>query len=84
LRDFACRFDPGVGVTAPCTIVDATREPKLINPGATVHFCQFVAGNARFASGEMTLSAKLRDNRGNTGPTAQIVVRVATPTPGPP
>jgi hypothetical protein len=83
LNDFACRFDPSVSAAAPCTIVDATREPRLINSGADVQFCDFIAATAIFPPGETVLTARLRDVSGNVGPTAQIVVRVATPTPTP-
>jgi hypothetical protein len=83
LNDFACRFDPFVGVSAPCTLVDATRDPKVVTPGAAVQFCDFVAANAAFPAGESVLTVKLRDVEKNTGPTAQIVVRVATPPPSP-
>lgn len=80
LNDFACRFDPGVNVNAPCTLTDSTRDPKLITPGASIQFCDFVASNATFPPGEAVLTARLRDMGGNLGPTAQIVVRVPTPT----
>jgi hypothetical protein len=83
LNDFACRFDPFVSVSAPCTLLDATRDPKLVNANATVQFCAFLPANAPFPPGDLVLTAKLRDNQGNTGPTAQVVVRIATPTPGP-
>jgi len=81
LNDFACRFDPFVAANSPCTIKDPSREPKLIVPTATVQFCDFVASTAIFPPGDSILTVKLRDTVGNLGPTAQIVVRVATPTP---
>jgi hypothetical protein len=84
INDFACRFDPFVGLAAPCTILDASRDPKVVNPSASVQFCNFVAANAPLKPGEAILTVKLRDSQKNTGPTAQIVVRVATPTPTPP
>jgi hypothetical protein len=84
LNDFACRFDPSVNAANPCTILDVTREPHLIKAGSTVQFCDFVAGTSAFPPGDTVLSLALRDNVGNTGPTAQIVVRVVPPTPTPP
>jgi hypothetical protein len=82
LNDFACRFEafsPG----SPCTSVDASGEAKTVVAGVSVQFCDLVAVTAAFPPGESVLSVKLRDRAGNTGPTAQIVVRVATPTPTP-
>ena len=81
LNDFACRFDPQASAATPCTILDASRDPHLINQSATVQFCDFVGKTAVFPPGDSILSVTLRDLAGNTGPTAQIVVRVATPTP---
>jgi hypothetical protein len=83
LNDFACRFE-WFTASAPCTLVDASGVEKVVNPEATVQFCDLVAASAPFPQGESILTAKLRDTGGNTGPTAQIVVRVVTPTPVPP
>jgi hypothetical protein len=83
LNDFACRFEqfsPG----APCTFVDASGEARLVNGNATIQFCDFAATTALFPPGDSLLSVRLRDTLGNLGPTAQVVVRVATPTPRPP
>lgn len=80
LNDFACRFQQ-FSAAAPCTFIDASGDPKLITAGASVQFCDFVATTAVFPTGDSLVTARLRDVRGNTGPPAQIVVRVATPTP---
>ncbi|MCX8073285.1 MAG: hypothetical protein N3C12_12660 [Candidatus Binatia bacterium] len=80
LVDFACRFDPYITVNTPCTIVDASRDPKLLQPNSTWQFCSAVTATMVFPPGENLLSVALRDVAGNTGPTAQIVVVVATPT----
>jgi hypothetical protein len=81
LNDFACRFDPSVSNAAPCTILDEGREPRLVVASSTAQFCDFVAATAAFPPGENLLTVRLRDVLGNPGPTAQIVVRVPTPTP---
>lgn len=83
LNDFACRFDPSISVVNPCTILDPSREPRVVSPESTAQFCDFVASTATFPVGTNVLTVKLRDIAGNTGPTAQIVVQVATPTPTP-
>jgi len=80
LNDFACRFmqfTPG----SPCTYVDVSGDAKLITPNATIQFCDFIAATAAFPTGDTVVSAQLRDTDGNVGPTAQMVVRVATPPP---
>jgi hypothetical protein len=83
LVDFACRFDSMVSVANPCTMVDVSREPRPISPQSTAQFCNVVAATSAFPEGDTMLSLTLRDLAGNTGPTAQIIVRVATQTPTP-
>jgi len=80
LNDFACRFMQFTP-SAPCTYVDVSGEAKLITPNATIQFCDFIAATAAFPAGDTVVSAQLRDTDGNVGPTAQMVVRVATPSP---
>lgn len=82
LNDFACRFEPHSSANA-CTQLNATGESRTISPFATVQFCHVVAATELLPPGENLLSVRLRDVGGNLGPTAQIVVRVATPTPQP-
>lgn len=82
LVDFACRFE-AFDRTSPCTRSDASGDARLIDPSAEAQFCDIVAATAVFPPGESVLTARLRDALGNVGPTAQIVVRVATPTPAP-
>jgi len=82
LNDFACRFE-AFSRADPCTRVDATGGSRMIDSNADVQFCDIVARTATFPPGESLLSVRLRDQIGNLGPTAQIVVRVATPTPVP-
>jgi len=83
LNDFACRFDPFVSASSPCTIKDPGREPKTIMTDATAQFCDVVTTTAEFPTGESVVTVKLRDVIGNLGPTAEIVVRVATLAPTP-
>jgi hypothetical protein len=91
LNDFACRFGvfnvgAGTNATGPCTKVDATQDPQLVTRGAppgTVQFCDQVASVAAFPPGESVVTVTVRDESGNLGPSKQIVIRVATPTPTP-
>jgi hypothetical protein len=82
IRDFGCRvqsFSP----TSACTIVDPSRESRTIDPSTTMQFCDIVAATAVFPPGDNIVTGRLADLDGATGPTKQIVVRVATPTPTP-
>jgi hypothetical protein len=79
LNDFACRFQalsPGFA----CTYVDSSGGARTVNENATVQFCDTVANVAAFRPGDSIVTVQLRDTAGNIGPTAQIVVRVVTPT----
>lgn len=80
LVDFACRFE-AFDRGSPCTRSDSTGDSKLADSTSTVQFCNAVASAASFPPGESILTVRLRDREGNVGPTKQIVVRVATPTP---
>lgn len=82
LADFACRFERGVSASVPCTQRDASGDAKTISPLASAQFCSWIREDQKFPPGESVLTVRLRDTLGNPGPTAQIVVRVATPGPG--
>lgn len=82
IRDFGCRFQYFPS-TAACTISGPTRESRTVSPLATAQFCDIVAATAIFPPGDNVVSARLADSLGRTGPTKQIVIRVATPTPSP-
>jgi len=82
LNDFACRFEAFSRIN-PCTRSDATGESRTMDPSADLQFCNVVTRTAMFPPGDSLLTARLRDLAGNVGPTAQIVLRVATPTPTP-
>jgi hypothetical protein len=82
IRDLGCRFQ-FFAPTAGCTISGPSRESRPVNPEATAQFCDIVAATAVFPAGDNVVSARLADASGRTGPTKQIVIRVATPTPAP-
>jgi len=80
LLDFACRFQvfPRSG---PCTIIDASGQFGYIESAATIQFCSTVAAmTAAFPPGDAILSVRVRDVGGETGPEAQIVLRVRGPS----
>lgn len=80
IQDFGCRFQ-AFSPSAACTIVDPSRETRTIDPTASMQFCDIVAATAVFPPGDNVVTGRLADVDGATGPTKQIVVRVATPTP---
>lgn len=82
LNDFACRFQVFTGTSA-CTKTDESGIEKRIAPDSVVQFCGFLPPPAAFHPGDSVVTVQLRDTQGNLGPTAQIVVRVYTPTPTP-
>jgi hypothetical protein len=81
LMDFACRFE-SFDRSSPCTLVGPAQF-GFIDPAAESQFCDIVAATAVFPPGESIVTARLRDALGNVGPSKQIVIRVATPTPRP-
>lgn len=82
LNDLACRFET-FDRAAPCTRTDVTGEGRFVDPTTDRQYCNIVASTAEFPPGDTLVTARLRDTGGNVGPTAQIVVRVASPTPAP-
>ncbi|HXQ21708.1 MAG TPA: hypothetical protein VN812_08540 [Candidatus Acidoferrales bacterium] len=80
LTNFACRFQAFAGDTR-CTFVDDSGESSFVTPGSVIQFCDAVTTTAAFQPGDSVLTVQLRDTSGRVGPTAQIVIRVATPSP---
>ncbi len=86
LRAYAHRFTRYL-TTAPCTVINNdSSSPKLVYPTPSAvyeQYCSDGSSAVAFPLGTSVLSAQLQDGSGNLGPTAQVVVRVVTPTPGP-
>jgi hypothetical protein len=80
LLDFACRFT-AFTPAAPCTIMGGGKDPKLIDPNATAQFCNILSPTTAFPPGDSLVTVAVRDISKQLGPTAQIIVRVETPTP---
>jgi hypothetical protein len=81
LNSFACQFEyhaPG----SQCTWAGDPTSLRFVNSASTAQFCDVMSANAPFNPGDSIVTVRLRDTPGgNTGPTAQIVVRVNTPKP---
>jgi len=80
LQDFASRFDR---YGDPCTLDANGVHATVTQDVALVQFCDQLNQNfkATFPVGDTLLTVQVRDAARNIGPTAQIVVRVVTPTP---
>ncbi len=96
LNDLGCRFLDGTGIPGSrgpadaCTsFADGTFHfvcNNAANPGCsdgatTLQFCGLIALPFEFPVGDTTVTAQLRDISRNTGPPAQMVLRVVAPTP---
>jgi hypothetical protein len=78
LNDLACRFDVHTALD-PCTKPNPiTEAPAFKNPDSTVQFCttSVVSTDWRFHSGDTLLTVQWRDQTGNIGNPARMVVRV--------
>ena len=82
LYDFGCRFEHHLK-SDQCTFYGDLASPAFLNAVSQAQFCKKVDSLAAFNPGDSLLTVRLRDEAGNIGPTAQIVVRVNTPTPKP-
>ena len=83
LGSFACQFEYHAA-GSQYTWAGDRASPVFVNPASTAQFSDVMSANAPFNSGDSIVTVRLRDNPGgNTGPTAQIVIRVNTPTPKP-
>jgi len=84
LTDFACRFSVQP-LGSPCTLNAFGSSSLLSNDPSdpTVRqFCHTVSPIDKFPRGDTVLTVQVRDSTQSIGPTAQIVVRIVTPTPG--
>jgi hypothetical protein len=83
LNDLGCRFVDGAGLTIgrscsrdqSCVRFDSG-EFGCVAPDATAQFCGFVARTIEFPLGDTLVTVRARDNQGNLGPIAQMIVRV--------
>ncbi len=82
VNDLACRFVDGSGKPGPrrnatdSCVMFASGDSDFVDPNTSIQFCGFVTGVMEFPSGDTLVTARLRDEDGNPGPIAQLVVRV--------
>jgi hypothetical protein len=83
LTSFACQFEYHPD-GSQCTWSGDPTNLRFVNSASKAQFCDVMSANAPFNPGDSIVTVRLRDTPGgNTGPTAQIIVRVNTPTPKP-
>lgn len=83
MTDFACRFSAQAS-DEPCTLDASGDGNEYLTPNApsTIQqFCRGIESADVFPTGDTIVTARVRDKAQNPGPTKQIVIRVATPTP---
>ena len=86
LNDLGCRFVDGTGQrlgrvcteTAAC-VRGSDGQFGCVSPQTTVQFCGLIPKPVEFPVGDTVVTARVRDALGNTGPPAQIVVRIPPP-----
>jgi hypothetical protein len=82
VNDLACRFLDGSGKPGPrrnpddSCVMFASGESGFVGQNSTIQFCGFVNGFMEFPPGDTLVTVRLRDEGGNPGPIAQLVVRV--------
>ena len=82
VNDLACRFVDGSGKPGPrrnpddSCVMFISGESGWVNQNTTTQFCGFVTGVMEFPPGDTLVTVRLRDEGGNPGPIAQLVVRV--------
>jgi hypothetical protein len=81
VNDLSCRFLDGGGAPFGRDAPEACVEFEsglfgFVDPETTLQFCGFVNGAFDFPAGDTLVTTRLRDETGNVGEPAQIVVRV--------
>jgi hypothetical protein len=81
VNDLGCRFVDGSDMPVArnrdeACIMFANGDLGFASPASTVEFCGFVTRFMEFSAGDTVVTARLRDQDGNAGRPAQIVIRV--------
>lgn len=82
VNDFGCRFQNGRGeylarTAASDSCVNFEGTFHFVSTDARTQFCGFINVPLGFPPGETTVTARLRDEDGNWGDPAQLIIRVA-------
>jgi len=82
VNDLACRFVDGSDKPGPrrrpedSCVTFSSGDSGFVDPNTTTQFCGFVTKVMEFPPGDTLVTARLRDEGGNPGPTSQLIVRV--------
>lgn len=82
VNDFACRFVDGGGAPLGRTnsndscVTFSTGDFAFVDPTTEVQFCGPITVPLAFKSGDTLVTARVRDNDGNTGPERKLIIRV--------
>jgi hypothetical protein len=81
VNDLSCRFVNGADIPVARTRDEAcvlfpSGDFHFVDMDSTVEFCGFVTRVMEFPPGDTLVTVRLRDQDGNPGPPAQIVLRV--------
>jgi len=83
INDLACRFRDGQGQTMgigssidSCVKMEPTEDYGFVHPETDVQFCGFVSAILTFPRGDTLVTVRLRDQAGNVGTPAQMIIRV--------
>lgn len=83
INDLACRFRDGQGQPTGisnsadgCVKIEPTEDYGFVNSESEVQFCGFVSAILAFPQGDTLLTVRLRDQAGNVGAPAQMIIRV--------
>jgi hypothetical protein len=80
INDFGCRFvdgsgNPGGRPANSACVLFPNGEYRFANPQSLLEFCATMAQPMKFPKGDTLLTVRLRDVKGRTGETRQIIVR---------
>jgi hypothetical protein len=83
LNDFGCRFVDGVGTPQgrACSqaCIRSDDGEYRCKENAVVEFCAPIPVPMAFAAGDTLVTARVRDDSGQLGPPAQVIIRITPP-----
>lgn len=84
INDLSCRFKDGFGLRRGRDILDACTMSgdgsfTFVAPTTTAQYCGLINEPLQFPVGDTRVTARIRDEAGNTSVSRQIIVRVTPP-----
>ena len=82
MNDFACRFvngdrEPLGRINSEQSCFESEDSvPRFANPASRIQFCALLAPGFEFPVGDTTVTVRLRDSAGDTGPPASLIIHV--------